>query len=70
MEPFYKSGYYLALVSYKGKYGFINDKGKVVITPQYQEVGNFKEGLVYVKKNGKAGFVDKKGKVVIKLTYY
>jgi hypothetical protein len=70
IEPFYKSDYHLACITYKDKNGFINDKGKIAITPQYDQVGSFKEGLIYVKKNGKAGFIDKKGKVVIKLIYF
>ena len=30
------------------KYGFIDKSGKVVIEPQFDEVGYFREGFAYV----------------------
>ena len=47
------------------KCGFIDKSGKVVIEPQFDDVGAFIEGLAWVKKDGKWGFIDKSGKVVI-----
>ena len=47
------------------KYGFIDKSGKVVIEPQFDDVGPFSEGFAGVEKDGKWGFIDKSGKVVI-----
>ena len=32
------------------KYGFINDAGKVLLNPEYDEIGIFTDGLAYIKK--------------------
>jgi len=59
----------LALVKKDGKYGFIDQTGKEIISPIYDEVGPFSEqGLALVKKDGKSGFIDQTGKEVIPLT--
>lgn len=50
---------------YNGKYGFIDEKGEFVVTPQYEEADNFYQGLAAVKTNGKWGFIDKNGEMVI-----
>lgn len=47
-----------------GRYGFINSEGKYIINPQFDDAGNFSDGLAAVKM-GKWGFVDKTGKIVI-----
>ncbi|MBE9577584.1 WG repeat-containing protein [Moraxella sp. K1664] len=59
----------LASVEQNGKWGFIDNTGKVVIPVQYDYVGYFSEGLATVKQNGKFGFIDKTGKVVIPVQY-
>ncbi len=59
------------------KWGFIDENGKVVISPDYYEVNNFSEGIALVAKKEykdkdsleseiKFGFIDKKGNTVIK----
>ncbi len=59
-----------------GKWGFINNKGIVVIKPKYDSADNFSEGLALVslvdrKPNGpsekRSGFIDKEGNEVIPL---
>lgn len=53
-----------------GKYGYVNDKGIVVVDYIYEdatEQNNY--GYVAVKKDGKWGSLDSKGKVVQKCTY-
>ena len=49
-----------------GKYGVINQKGKILIQPVFDDIGyNFSSNLLSAKKGGKYGFVNKKGKFVI-----
>src|SRR5258708_3688983 len=42
----------LFCIIFNGKIGFINSKGKEVILPQYNNVGNFSEGLIAVTVYG------------------
>lgn len=50
-------------------YGFINEKGLLVIKPQFSEVRNFSQGLAVVKIGDKWGFIDKTGKLIIRPDY-
>lgn len=59
----------LARVSNGTTYGYINEKGDVVIPLSYDDAGYFHEGLAYVQDNGKYGYIDKKGDVAIALTF-
>lgn len=52
-------------IQQQGKWGFIDRTGKVVISPQFQHAGNFREGRAGVKVRDKFGFIDETGKVVI-----
>ena len=47
------------------KYGFIDRNGKIVIPLEYEDAGNFSEGLAPVKKDGKWGYISKSGEVRI-----
>ncbi len=48
------------------KWGFVDKSGKQIINPQFDEVGNFRDGKCAVKnKEGKWGYIDKSGKIVI-----
>ena len=48
-----------------GKYGFVNEKGIVVVDYQYEDATEQnKYGYAAVKKDGKWGCIDSKGKVV------
>ncbi len=53
----------------KGKYGYIDTLGQVIIEPQLEDAGPFNHGLALVKKGGKWGYINKQGKWVIKPTY-
>ena len=54
----------------RGEYGFINQKGEVVIEPQYDYVEDFSEnGLALAKKNNKYGYINAKNEVVIPFEY-
>jgi hypothetical protein len=52
------------------KTGFIDEKGHVVVAPQFLTVGRFSQGLasvaVRVGKSVRCGFIDKTGRMVIK----
>lgn len=48
------------------KWGFVDNTGKTIIQPQYEETENFSEGLCAVKdENGNWKYIDKKGIVKI-----
>lgn len=53
-----------------GKYGYVNEKGIVVVDYIYEDATEQnKYGYVAVKKDGKWGSLDAKGKVVVEPTY-
>jgi hypothetical protein len=65
----------LAAFSIKNKegkelFGFIDKEGKEVISPTYEYVENFSEGLVAFKQGDKWGFLDKEGKIAINPQFY
>lgn len=47
------------------KYGFVNEKGELVINVQFEEAHSFSEGFAAIRQKGKWGFIDKKGNTVI-----
>jgi hypothetical protein len=58
----------------KCMYGFVDMNGKIIIKPEYDNIGNFSEGLVRVEKRNsggvsKIGFLNETGKMVIPLIY-
>ncbi len=58
----------LFLIKERGKYGYIDRTGRVVIPPQFVDAGNFSEGLAGVqlsKEGHKHGYIDTSGKMVI-----
>jgi len=62
IEP---AGTPLFAVTVKGKTGFIDPKGNIVIEPVFEKAIPFSEGLAAFAQNGKWGFIDTAGKVVI-----
>jgi hypothetical protein len=56
----------LSSVRKNGQLGFIDKKGKLLISPQYDNAFYFKEGLAPAMIGDKWGFIDKTGKFVIK----
>lgn len=64
-----------AMVSRNGKYGIINNRGKIILPIQYDNSGFrsmlyiFSENIAMVEKDGKYGFVNKSGQVVIPIVY-
>ena len=53
-----------------GKWGFMDEKGNVVIDCQYDSVSNFTDGLARVQKNERYGYIDLDGDVVIEPVYH
>jgi hypothetical protein len=51
----------------RGKYGYVDRKGNVVIEPQFDNAKSFSEGLAWAEKDGKTGYIDKTGTFVIML---
>lgn len=49
----------------KGLYGYINNKGKTIIKPQFYAAGLFSEGLAPVRLEGRYGYINPEGKFVI-----
>jgi WG containing repeat len=52
-----------------GKFGYINEQGKIVIPAQFVRADDFSEGLAGVTIDGKYGMIDQQGKIVIKPQY-
>jgi hypothetical protein len=53
----------------KGKWGFIDTTGKVIINFQYDEAWEFSSGRAAVRKGEKWGYIDKNGNLVIGYKY-
>ena len=47
------------------RYGFINEKGEVIVAPKFRAVNRFSEGLVAVREAGHYGYLDISGNYVI-----
>jgi hypothetical protein len=56
-------------IDFTGKYGFVDEKNKMVIPYKYEEALNFSEELAAVKLNNKWGFIDKTDNIVIPFKY-
>ena len=53
----------------KLKYGYIDKTGAEVIPLQYEDAGDFQNGLAKVKKDGKWGYINTKGETVLPFEY-
>ena len=53
-----------------GKWGYINDRGEVVIEPRFERTRSFEEGLAVVKYRGKYGAINQKGEFVIEPSFF
>jgi WG containing repeat len=52
------------------RYGYMDRKGKVIVRPKFDNVGEFSEGLAWVIIDRKLGYIDKTGKVKITPRFY
>lgn len=57
----------LLVYDFRGKYGYVDRKGNVVIEPQFDNAKSFSEGLAWAEKDGKTGYIDHSGAFVIEL---
>lgn len=55
----------LAVFKEKGKYGFLNLQGEVVVNPEFEDAENFSEGFAAVKYRGKWGYIKNNKAMVI-----
>lgn len=51
------------------KFGFLNLDGTIVISPNYDVVGNFYDGLAMIKKDNCYGFINLKGELIVNNKY-
>ncbi len=45
-----------------GKWGYVNDKGKYIIKPRFEEAGDFIDGLARIRIHSKYGFINECGR--------
>jgi hypothetical protein len=50
-------------------WGFIDNRGKTVITPRFEAALPYSEGLAAVKREGRWGYIDRNGSEVIPIRY-
>lgn len=67
VRDFEKNGYAIGSVSQNGKkqYGLIDEQGKMICKPEWDDIGFMQTGLVPVSKEKKWGYCDNTGKLVI-----
>ncbi len=53
----------------KGGWGFIDDRGKIVIPPHFEAALPFSEGLAGAKREGRWGFINRSGAELIPFQY-
>lgn len=54
------------VISLKGKYGFCDDRGVILVEPKFDSVESFTEGLSVVRTKGKYGYMGTDGQFAIK----
>lgn len=59
----------LGIVSLNGKFGVIENNGKIIVDYKYDFIWPYNEGVALVKLNNKYGFINKKGNLTIPLIY-
>ncbi|MFH0974946.1 MAG: WG repeat-containing protein [Spirochaetota bacterium] len=65
----YSIHYGLILVKEQTKYGFINNKGKEIVPPRYDQLDSMIEGIARVAIDGKWGLLNTSGQEIIPLKY-
>lgn len=57
------------IVTQEGKYGLIDKKGTILITPQYDFLSQTRNNLLLAKQKDKFGYVNEKGEVIINFQF-
>lgn len=52
-----------------GKYGLINESGKVIAKAEYESIWGDASGFAIVRKDGKTGYMNPEGKLITKFQY-
>ena len=52
-------------VKIDNKWGFIDKNGKMIVSPEFDAVGNYSESFIPVKIGGVWGFADENGKIKV-----
>jgi hypothetical protein len=65
----FSEGLAFVLKDEDGKWGFIDNRGNIVIPNIYDDEMSFSEGLASVKKDGKYGYINNQGEEVISFIY-
>ncbi len=55
----------LGRIEHRGKYGFIDNTGKQVVSLQYEDAEDFVDGYVQVRLDDKWGIINNKGEVIL-----
>src|SRR5258708_22157171 len=50
-------------------WGFIDNRGKIIIAPRFEAAQPYSEGLAAVKREGRWGYIDRSGSEVIPIRY-
>ncbi len=50
----------------KERWGYMNEKGQMIVKLQFDDASFFSDGLAMIVNNGKRGYIDKTGKMIIK----
>jgi hypothetical protein len=57
------------IVKKDGKYGFLDENGKIAIALKFDKVELFLNGFAIIEMNGKKGFINKNGDIIIQPKY-
>ncbi|MCI0750453.1 MAG: WG repeat-containing protein [Flammeovirgaceae bacterium] len=69
VEKIYPSTEGLRAIQRNGRYGFVDDQGRLRIANRYENVRPFENGIAPAKIRGKWGFINHEDKIVIQPTY-
>ncbi|HTL82768.1 MAG TPA: WG repeat-containing protein [Bacteroidia bacterium] len=74
--PEYDEAYYgakiscgLVLRAKKGKYGLIDNSGKVIVPFEYESLVEINTGVFLCRKNAQSGLMDETGKILVPISY-
>lgn len=59
----------LRMIKRNGRYGFIDDQGRLRIANRYEEVRPFREGMAAIKIRNKWGFINQEDKIIVQPVY-